>query len=133
MFKDTDEALARLEAELLQEDACAQTEEDREAGDGYEEDYDRTEEFPEEALLYEKTASWDEPMVYQNFSNNYGQEDYRAYNADTSDEDLEEYSEEVFRGESSGGITALVMIVCFLLLGITAFLLFLLYLQRGGL
>jgi len=70
MFKDTQKELQRLQEQLLQEEA-------QEQGN---------------APLSEDFEDFDEeiPDVYRNYANN-----YRAYNSDTSDNDLEAVSEEV--------------------------------------
>lgn len=73
MFRDKDEALARLEEELLEEDAP--TPEEPEA---------------EEEETFLEAPSGD-TAEYKNFANN-----YNAYNADHTDLDLEEFSEEIY-------------------------------------
>ncbi len=70
MFRDTKKELQRLEAELLAE-----------------------EEWEEESE--EMDEEWEEP-VYRNFSNHYGA-NFRAYNSDESDTDLEMLSETVYQ------------------------------------
>lgn len=130
MFKDTDEALARLEAELLREDEY----EEEEYDDTFEEE---AEELPPAKpntlsadLLYDDTRPAAGPVVYQNFSNNYG----HVYNSDMSDEDLDAYSEEVLQAdEEKNHSTALLLLACVLSLGIVAVLLYVLFLYRGGL
>ena len=137
MFKDTDEALARLEAELLREEECEEEYDEEE----YEEYDDTFEEEAEELppakpntlsadLLYDDTRPAAGPVVYQNFSNNYG----HVYNSDVSDEDLDAYSEEVLQAdEEKNHSTALLLLACVLSLGIVAVLLYVLFLYRGGL
>ncbi len=92
MFRDKQEELERLQAQLLQEEQTAQMPE---------------EEFPEEddfeELLWD-TDQGENPRVYQNYSNDYGRNlrnfasGYQAYNSDNTDIDLDEYSDEVQYG-----------------------------------
>lgn len=114
MFRDASEELERLQAELLAE------EEPEEA---------LPEQPPEEEYLcdeYEDTRPAQGPAVYQNYSNDYGKNlrnyasGYRAYNSDTSDEDLEEYSEEVRSGGKRRGGCCLAVIALFLAVVIAA-------------
>lgn len=92
MFRDTQEELERLQAQLLAEtqEQTAQTQEE-----------DLLEEEDFDALLSDADQG-EAPRVYQNYSNGYGRElrnfatGYRAYNTDKADVDLEEYSQEVF-------------------------------------
>ena len=111
MFRDTSEELQRLQAELLAEEEPAQPQEPPEEEPFYDE--------------YEDTRPAQGPAVYQNYSNDYGKDlrnyasDYRAYNTDTCDDDLDEYSEDVRSGgkKGSGCLTAIVL---FLLLVLVA-------------
>ena len=137
MFKDTDEALARLEAELLREEEY-EKEYDEEEYEEYDDTFEEeAEELPPENpstlsadLLYDDTRPAAGPVVYQNFSNNYG----HVYNSDVSDEDLDAYSEEVLQAdEEKNHSTALLLLACVLSLGIVAVLLYVLFLYRGGL
>ena len=73
MFRDKDEALARLEEELLEDEPAQESAKE------------------EPAFLEEPSGDTDE---YKNFANDYG--NVILYNADTSDLDLEEFSEEVY-------------------------------------
>ena len=125
MFKDTDQELARLEAELLKEEA-PETE-------ALEEDcFDETEEemLPPE-YYYEDTRAADGPAVYQNYSNDYGKNlrnyasGYRAYNSDVSDEDLESFSEDVYENEPQRRNTGLLIAACALAAAIAAVALYL--------
>lgn len=83
MRTDREEELKRLEQELLAEEPEEETEEELDYG-----------EFLEE-------PDSDEPVVYQNFSNNYGADlrnyatGYKAYNSDRTDTDLEQLSRQV--------------------------------------
>ncbi len=82
MPRDTEQELERLQSQLLQE---AQEEA---------EEFSVEEDFAE--LLWEEDQG-ENPQVYQNYSNNYGRNlrnfatGYRAYNADQTDTDLDEY------------------------------------------
>ena len=134
MFKDTDEALARLEAELLREEEYEEEYDEEEYDEEEYEEYDDTfeeeaEELPPENpstlsadLLYDDTRPAAGPVVYQNFSNNYG----HVYNSDVSDEVLQ-------ADEEKNHSTALLLLACVLSLGIVAVLLYVLFLYRGGL
>ncbi len=97
MFKDKEEELKRLQ-QLLQD---AEEEEDPE------EEFEEaaTEEEPEE-----------EPVIYHNYANRYGR--ISIYNNDTSDADLEEYSDEVYKAKNKTGILVLVAIALALAAGI---------------
>ena len=140
MFKDTDEALARLEAELLREEEEPEVlpeEYEEEYDDEFEDAFEEEEGLPPE-YAYEDTRPADGPVIYQNFSNNYGKNlrnyasGYRAYNSDISDEDLDSYSEDVLQTEPEKSNTPLILIACLLSLGIVAVLLIWLFLFRGG-
>lgn len=84
MPRDTEQELERLQSQLLQE---AQEEA---------EEFSVEEDFAE--LLWEEDQG-ENPQVYQNYSNDYGRNlrnfatGYRAYNADQTDTDLDEYCE----------------------------------------
>lgn len=118
MFRDTEEELNRLEQELLQE-----------------EEREETEDFSE--FLPQDPEPAEGPMVYQNFSNDYGRglrnyaTAYKAYNSDTVDEDLERFSEEVRQpGRNRAGwiiVTVLALITALLAIAVW------LYLGMGGL
>ena len=124
MHKDTEEALQRLEQELLEEETEEQEIEELSDEPEFEGmDYGEFPEEPEE----------EEVLVYRNFSNGYGKNlrnfatGYKAYNSDTLDTDLEEFSRQVETGEKPAGIllpliTALlaglgVLYIAWLLLG----------------
>ena len=145
MFKDTDQELARLEAELLKVDGPdADTEEeyeeyeDTEDPDPYD---DCGEAEPEEDDLpeyyYQDTRAAKGPAVYQNYSNDYGRNlrnfasGYKAYNTDDCDEDLDEYSDEVLDGQPERGNSALLAVAYALALAAAAAALFLLLRYRG--
>ncbi len=110
MFKDASEELERLQAELLAEEEP-------------EEEYEEEETYEEDPWLYEDTAPEGDPVIYQNYSNDYGKElrnyasGYRAYNSDITDEDLEDYSEQVRQGRGSGsflGVLAILLVLALL-------------------
>jgi len=92
MFKDTKEALERLDTQLRQE---------------------------QEAQPPESPSP--EPAVYHNFSNNYGR-NLKAYNTDRSDEDLDSFSEAVREPRRSHGIWGLIVTALCLTAGIVAVL-----------
>ncbi len=106
VFRDTSEELARLEKELL-------AQEEPETPDYDDEAYDEE----DDPWLYEDTAPAKGPVVYQNYSNDYGKNlrnyasGYRAYNSDQSDEDLENYSEQVRVPKKSGCAGTLVAVL----------------------
>ena len=98
MFRDAKEELARLEEALLEEEAQEELEE----------------EFLEE-------EPGEDPDVYVNYANDYGKSlrnyasGYKAYNTDTTDTDLESFSEEVYESKKEDlkglWITALVLLI----------------------
>ena len=93
MFKDKEEELKRLQ-QLLQ-------------------DADEEEEPEEE---FAEAATEEEPVIYHNYANRYGR--ISIYNNDTSDADLEEYSDEVYKAKNKTGILVLVAIALALAAGI---------------
>lgn len=140
MFKDTDQELARLEAELLKE------EETDEFYPEETEDYDPEEEnfYPEEEpeaepveYDYEDTRAADGPAVYQNYSNDYGRNlrnfasGYRAYNSDECDEDLDAFSEDVYDAQPESGNHGLLITACILAAILGGVVLYLLLHMRG--
>ena len=140
MFKDTDAALARLEAELLREEETKklpQMEVIDDDEDWIEEPADEAEEELPPEFVYTDTRAADGPVIYQNYSNNYGKDlrnyasGYRAYNSDVSDEDLDTYSEEVLHTDTQKSNTPLILIACLLALGIVAMCFVWLFLLRG--
>ena len=54
-----------------------------------------------------------------------------VYNTDDTDEDLADYSEEVYRGSAPGGSLLLPVMACFLVLGILVLLMLLFLKSRG--
>ena len=114
-FKDKEEALRRLEAELLREEEEAWEEEE------YEEEYEEGEDWEEAAAEDPEETDWDEsegsPAAYR--------VPYRAYNTDHVDGDLDAYGEEVYSaGKRSRGrwIAAGALIVLAAVLLVLAFL-----------
>ena len=133
MFKDTDEALARLAEELLRaedeteaEEVCEEEEYeedyDEDFDEDYEEDYDEDQEEDEvpPEYIYDDTRAARGPAVYQNYSNDYGRNlrnyasGYRAYNADDCDEDLDTFSDEVYEEPPERSNTGLIVTACVL-------------------
>ncbi len=82
MFKDKEEALRRLEVELLREEE----EELQEAEDEWEEQPEDWEE--------EESEDWEEEEVYL---------EVHAYNSDRLDEDLEDFSRQVYDPDRQTG------------------------------
>lgn len=125
MFRDASEELERLQAELLAEEEP----EDIPSEQAPEED-----EFFDE---YQDTRPAQGTVVYQNYSNDYGKNlrnyatGYRAYNSDTTDENLDTYSEEVFSGGKKRGGCCLVVIALFLAVLIAAVVVFWFAFSRG--
>lgn len=110
MHRDREEELQRLQEQLLEE--TEPTEEE-------------TEEILDEETLEEllsESSQIQNTRVYQNFSNDYGKNlrnyasGYNAYNSDTSDTDLESYSEAVREPKKTGGLTWLAVVVLALML-----------------
>jgi hypothetical protein len=119
MFKDTDKELARLEAALLEaEEEGVFDEEEEYPEEDYEEENEDEDAPPE--YFYDDTRPAQGPGVYQNYSNDYGRElrnyatGYRAYNSDDCDEDLEEFSEDVYEAQEDRGNTGLLITACVL-------------------
>lgn len=139
MFKDTDEALARLEAELLREEETEEVieEEDYLYDEVLEDEPEEEPDLPPE-FLYTDTRAADGPVIYQNFSNNYGKNlrnyanGYQAYNTDVSDEDLDSFSQDILYTEPEKSNTPLILIACLLALGIVAMVFVWLFLLQGG-
>ena len=115
MHKDTKEALQRLEAELLGDEELNHLPDDDEL-DALLEEFLR-EPDEEEAPRQSRT-------VYQNYSNGYGtgRIGYQAYNTDVTDEDLDEYSDDVYEPQKES-LTGLLITAALLLLGIAGVLL----------
>ena len=106
MFKDKKEELRRLEEELLME---AQLEEEEAR---LEEELEEAEELLESETDYGEESE----QTYFNYSNGYGK--IRAYNNDTSDEDLDAYSDEIYTAGKEKGNMGLVLLATGLLVAI---------------
>lgn len=121
MFKDRNKELQRLEQALLEEEKDEIPEEE----EVFEEDEDLlTDETLDELL--EDVAPGKNSVPYQNYSNDYG----HIYNSDVTDDDLDEYCEEVLE-EPAPSYTGLVILACLLALGILGMIIYLL-LRYGG-
>lgn len=121
MFKDRNKELQRLEQALLEEEKDEISEEE----EVFEEDEDLlTDETLDELL--EDVAPGKNSVPYQNYSNDYG----HIYNSDVTDDDLDEYCEDVL-AEPAPSYTGLVILACLLALGILGMIIFLL-LRYGG-
>ena len=105
MFEDKRKALEALEAELLKEEAAEQ------ADSLY---------LNEEDLLDDPADIGEYPLASHS---NY-QTRLRAYNADRTDTDLDDYSEQVRRPRRDAGTLALCVIALCLLTGILAVLVY---------
>lgn len=106
MFKDKKEELRRLEEELLLE---AQLEE--------EEAILEAELEEAEALLDDESDYGEESEeTYYNYSNRYGK--VRVYNNDTTDEDLDAYSDSVYESKKDKGLGGLLLLAVALLVAI---------------
>ena len=118
MFRDRDEALRRLEEALLEEE-----EDERE-----EQIEEEIEEARRKALREEDDISAyqpedtedDEEGTFPNYANN-----YRAYNSDRVDVDLDEYSERIRREPKRGSclLTLALALLCGILVMLILFLL----------
>ena len=124
MFKDRNLELQRLEQALLEEEKVLLSEEDTQ------EDEDL---FSEQTLdtLLEDVAPGKSSVAYQNYSNEYGQ----AYNADTSDTDMDTYNDGVLEADSEDPPkprnTGVIVLVCLLTTGVLCALIYLL-MRYGG-
>ena len=122
MFKDRNEELQRLEQALLEED---QTMVFTPVQESFEEDDTLLAEEMLDELL-EDVAPGKNSVPYQNYSNDYG----NIYNSDVTDEDLEEYCEEVLEAPKPS-YTGLITLACLLALGILSMVIYLLLRGRG--
>lgn len=122
MFRDTQEELKRLEAQLLAEEDEPVEEE---TGEKEEEEIDDiqleellksiSEDEEEEVEEFFKTTVIDSSV--RNYANH-----YKAYNTDKTDEDLDSYSEEVRNPDSNRGVLGLSIVALLLMAGILAVL-----------
>lgn len=123
MFRDAKDELRRLEAELLAEEQREAVEAEEAYADALLEEF-LNEEDEEEILFDEEPVYRDHPgSMYRNYSNNYGR-DFDSYNTDKADEDLDDYSEEVYSGGKDSVKGLLITAMC-LLIGIFGVLLYL--------
>lgn len=125
MFRDAQEELERLQAQLLEETQVVPTIEEKQEEEEY-----LLEDIIDEFL--EDTAPGESPAVYQNFSNDYGRQlrnfatGYKAYNTDSTDTDLESFSEEVQNEEvpqKSGAWLGVVVALLAAIVGVIAYIL----------
>ena len=129
MFRDRKEELERLQEQLLEEEPEELVEE-------YEEEYGEYLEAELEDLLNANDQG-ENPRTYHNYSNDYGRQlrnfasGYKAYNTDRTDEDLEEYSQQVLEPPKEKGITGLLILAMLLLLGIGGVLAWMLMRMKG--
>ena len=110
MFRDREEALQRLQEQLLQEEEDISPQEE--------------EEYPDEDAfdqLLEEDDRTADSGVYQNYSNDYGRDlrnyatGYKAYNADKTDTDLDHYSNAVREGPKRDRVAWLVILLLILM------------------
>ena len=129
MFRDRQEELDRLQEQLLEEDP-----------EELEEEYEDEDEEYLDAEVDDLLAANDQgenPQTYNNYSNDYGRQlrnyasGYKAYNSDRTDEDLEEYSQQVLHPQKEKGITGLLILAMLLLLGIGGVLAWMLMRMKG--
>ena len=104
MFRDREEALEQLEQQLLEEDEEYEEEEECEEEEEFEEEYQEEDDLP--------------PEIYESYAAN-----CRAYNSDTTDTDLDRYSEEVQQGadRKTGWLAVGMLILTVLILAIAAY------------
>ena len=116
-FKDKEEALRRLEAELLQEEETPEEEYDEEA---YDEEYDEDEAYEEEYDEEDSEEDWEEESPRQLPGWMAGR--VKVYNTDALEADLDEYSQKVYRSRSRGRwVAAVALILLAALLLVLAF------------
>ena len=126
-FKDKEEALRRLEAELLQEEETPEEEYDEEAYDeeydkdeAYEEEYDEEEYDEEEYDEEDSEEDWEEEAPRRLPGWMAGR--VKVYNTDALEADLDEYSQKVYRSRSRGRwVAAVALILLAALLLVLAF------------
>ena len=103
MFKDKKEELRRLEEALLMEDEP-------------EEEAQLPEEEPDVLSDDEYDFGEESEETYHNYSNRYGR--VRAYNNDTTEEDLDAYSDDVYNSENRKSMGCLSLLAVGLLVAI---------------
>ena len=113
-FKDKEEALRRLEAELLQEEEIPEEEYDED--EEYEDEEYEDEEYDEE----DSEEDWEEESPRQLPGWMAGR--VKVYNTDALEADLDEYSQKVYRSRSRGRwVAAVALILLAALLLVLAF------------
>lgn len=116
-FKDKEEALRRLEAELLQEEETPEEEYDEEV---YDEEYDEDEAYEEEYDEADGEEDWEEEAPRQ--LPGWMASRVKVYNTDALEADLDEYSQKVYRSRSRGRwVAAVALILLAALLLVLAF------------
>lgn len=121
MFRDRDEELKRLQEQLLDEEAAEEIFLDEDMLDA----------------LLEEDRQGQKPGVYQNFSNRYGRElrnfasGYKAYNSDTTDTDLESFSEMVREPKKTIGLAWIPVLLILLLAAVVVAVVWR-YVRQGG-
>lgn len=119
MFKDTEEALRRFEAELL-----AQEQEEEQEENPAEETIDDLLSDEELNLLLQDTQVIGSAVRYQNHANGFTQPQKapHIYNSDNVEQDPEVLSDQLLEEKRSGGTGGLVALACVLTLGIVGIL-----------
>lgn len=121
MFRDRDEELKRLQEQLLDEEAAEEIFLDEDMLDA----------------LLEEDRQGQKPGVYQNFSNRYGRElrnfasGYKAYNSDTTDTELESFSEMVREPKKTIGLAWIPALLILLLAAVVVAVVWR-YVRQGG-
>ena len=118
MFRDQEEELQRLQAELLEQEEPEQQPEQEELLD-------------EDALeeLLQDTRPAEGAVIYQNFSNDYGKKlrnyanGYQVYNTDRTDLDPEELSKQLDPPKKNTGLLVLTGLLAAACLALAAYLL----------
>ena len=121
MFKDTEEALRRFEAELLAQEQEDEWEEEAPV----EQSIDDLLSDEELNLLLQDTQVIGSAVKYQNYANRSTQPQKvpHIYNSDNVEQNPKELSDQLLEEKRSGGTGALVALACLLSLGIVGILL----------
>ena len=108
MFRDRDEALRRLEEALLEEE---EDEREKQMQEQIQEELRKARQEDEDDIsdYQPEDTEDDESGTFRNFANN-----YRAYNSDRVDVDLDEYSERIRQEPKRGSclLTLVVVLLC---------------------
>ena len=119
MFRDRERELRWLEEQLLEEE---------------EEDEELLDDETVENLLGDTDQARD-PGIYQNYSNDYGRKnpaaDYKVYNTDRVDVDLEQFSEQVRNPRKKSGCTGFLVLLLLLMIGVLGWMVWQ-YWKMGG-